>query len=152
MRHPYGPASVALPAWQAGAQGHTALAGLFKLGFVPSSAPELELFLSQGAWFSHEPDTAQMVTTSSGEQISKSTCLPSPTESLLSGETLNGAVLTTGLEVAIILAADSCEPGQTASDTSQKPVSEELSSALLTQPFHQMCLDVSTSPAAHHGQ
>lgn len=38
---------------QAGAQGHTALAGLFNLGFVPSSAPELELFLSQGALFSH---------------------------------------------------------------------------------------------------
>lgn len=99
----------------------------------------------------HEP-AAQMVTTSSGEQISKSTCLPSPTESVGSGEPIKGAVLTTGLEVAIILAADSSEPGQTASDTSQKPVSEELSSALLTQPFHQVCLDVSTSPAAQHGQ
>lgn len=39
-----------------------------------------------------------MVTTSSGEQTSKSTCLPSPADSVASGEPVKGGFLNTGLE------------------------------------------------------
>lgn len=46
----------------------------------------------------HEPAAAQMVTTSSGEQTSKSTFLPSPTEPVASGEPVKGGFLTTGLK------------------------------------------------------
>lgn len=84
---------------QAGAQRHTALAGLFNVGFVPSSVPELELLLSQGAWFSH---MSQLLLRWWPPALGTEQQVYLPAQpswvSGTGGATVKGGFLTTGLE------------------------------------------------------